>query len=252
MIVEGKLRNASCATEIEPFLAGMKTCAGADEVSLIGMKLLDELANYCLQHCNNCGQTTVTSDLVVKLRIDDINDNRPQFDKKFFSGFQEEKNNGTRETTIIVSATDADEGSNGIITYSVSNITFFKDGVEYNEVNSAMVYIDKISGLIMVKDIDYEFVDLIRGVVTATNSESLHPLSSSANFEIVVGDINDETPYFINQINDVQVIHVKENDPPGLEIATYPVKDLDRLDAGKINILLSGEGSESFILTSTG
>ena len=63
--------------------------------------------------------TSHSSTVTTQVNISDVNDNFPQFDSDVYTATLVEEQNGT---TVIaqISATDADEGNNGRISYSIT------------------------------------------------------------------------------------------------------------------------------------
>ncbi|XP_056152138.1 protocadherin beta-7-like [Lampris incognitus] len=149
---------------------------------------------------------------VIQVTVLDANDNAPVFSQAVYEASLPE-NSPLGTTVVKVSATDADEGVNGEVTYEFSGLT---------DMAKNMFSLNKQTGEILVHgSIDYEeeskFEILIEGKDT-------YGLSSETKVVIDITDVNDNTP----------VINLKslanslpENAPPGTEVGIINVQDRD-------------------------
>lgn len=112
-----------------------------------------------------------------------------------------------------LSATDADAGSNGWLQYRLES------GAQDRFV------VDAISGAVLVGNatLDREERGSYRLVVMATD-RGTPPLSGTATLTVVLDDVNDSRPRFLQP---VQTISVNESTPPGVVVATLTAEDPD-------------------------
>ncbi|KAI5636358.1 cadherin domain-containing protein [Phthorimaea operculella] len=140
----------------------------------------------------------LSSTATVNIKVTDINDNNPKFDE---DSYQFRVNEGASgEFVGYVHATDADEGVNAMVTYSIPPQLPFS--------------IDNTSGLISTsRALDYETTKEYAFVVTATDG-AIDKRFGTASVTVQVQDIPDEAPVFPQKLYSV---HVPEN------VANYPV-----------------------------
>ncbi|XP_028034875.1 cadherin-99C [Bombyx mandarina] len=140
----------------------------------------------------------LVSTATVNIKVTDINDNNPKFDEEFYTFHVKE--GMSDEFVGYVHATDADEGVNAIISYSIPN------NLPFN--------IDNNTGMISTKTkLDYEKTKEYSFVVTATDG-AIDKRLGTASVAVQVQDIPDEAPIFPLPLYSV---HVPENVP------NYPV-----------------------------
>ncbi|KFP78573.1 Protocadherin-23, partial [Apaloderma vittatum] len=173
--------------------------------------------------------------LAVKIVILDINDNRPSFTSSPHSYVMENVEVGFPVHRII--AKDPDEGRNGQVTYHI---------LSGNE-NKAFV-LDKITGLLTTAQVlDHEVQECYSLTVMALDDGS-PALSATQVLNIMVLDVNDETPVFLKRHYEAAV---RENQDPGELVVK--VEAVDR-DAGLNSLLryeiLPGTGYEKFKMNS--
>ncbi|XP_075279271.1 cadherin-23 isoform X3 [Opisthocomus hoazin] len=168
----------------------------------------------------------------VLITVLDINDFRPQFSKSQFStSVYENEPAGT--SVITMTATDLDEGDNGVVTYSVEG-----PGAEAFKIN-------KDSGLITSQRRlqSYERFNL---TVVATD-KGHPPLWGTTMLHIEVIDINDNRPVFIRPPNGT-ILHIKEEIP--LRSNVYEVYAMDKDEglngAVLYNLLKTGAGNKDW------
>ncbi|XP_035802550.2 protocadherin gamma-A11-like [Amphiprion ocellaris] len=165
---------------------------------------------------------TVNIDVIVL----DVNDNVPVFNQSAYQASVVE--NTLKGTSIItVNATDADSGSNGVVTYSLSNL----------KGSAADVFsIDEKTGAIYVSgQIDYDKNKKYEVRVEAKDQGGLTG-TSKVIFEVI--DVNDNAPV-INVMSFSSPI--SEDAPPGTTIAILNVKDADSERNGEIKCSIEGK-----------
>ncbi|NXK46883.1 PCD23 protein, partial [Chauna torquata] len=173
--------------------------------------------------------------LTVKIVILDINDNSPSFMSSPLSYVMEDAEVGFLVHRI--NAKDPDEGRNGQVTYHI---------VSGNENKSFIL--DKITGLLSTAQLlDREVQEHYSLTVMAIDDGS-PALSATQVLTIVVLDVNDERPIFLQQLYETAV---HENQDPGELV--IKVEAMDR-DAGRNSLLqyeiLPGAGYEKFRMNS--
>ncbi|XP_042371740.1 protocadherin beta-11-like, partial [Plectropomus leopardus] len=155
----------------------------------------------------------------ININVLDANDNAPAFNQTVYKATVTE--NAAKGTNIItVNATDPDSGSNGYITYSISNV---KSNV------ADLLSIDQVSGVLCVSGpIDFEKDKKIELRIDAKDQGGL---TDSSKVIIEVIDVNDNAPT-ISVMSFTSP--VSEDSPPGTTIGIINVKDLDSGDNGQV------------------
>ncbi|XP_053284251.1 protocadherin gamma-A12 isoform X9 [Pleuronectes platessa] len=150
--------------------------------------------------------------VVIHVNVLDANDNAPVFSQALYKASLPE--NSPLDTVVVtVSATDADEGVNGDVTYDFGHVT---------EDVKKVFSIDRKNGKITVNGaIDYESVTSYDLRIKAKDGLGL---SSYTKVNIDVTDVNDNIPviYMKSLIN-----AVPENVSPGTEVGIINVLDAD-------------------------
>nr|XP_015797746.2 protocadherin gamma-A12-like [Nothobranchius furzeri] len=150
--------------------------------------------------------------VVIHVTVLDANDNAPVFSQEVYKASLPE--NSPSETAVVtISATDADEGINGDVTYDFGHLS---------EENVNVFSIDSKTGEIRVKGvIDFEEINLYEMSIEAKDGLGL---TSYAKVIIDVTDINDNAPaIYIKSLSNP----VPENAPPGTEVGIINVQDRD-------------------------
>ncbi|NXS63367.1 CAD23 protein, partial [Brachypteracias leptosomus] len=168
----------------------------------------------------------------VLITVLDINDFRPQFSKSQFStSIYENEPAGT--SVITMTATDLDEGENGMVTYSIEG-----PGAEAFKIN-------KDSGLIKSRRRlqSYERFNL---TVVATD-KGRPPLWGTTMLHIEVIDINDNRPVFVRPPNGT-ILHIKEEIPLWSNVYEVYAMDKDEGLNGAVlyNLLKTGAGNKDW------
>ncbi len=149
---------------------------------------------------------------VIHITVLDANDNVPVFSEAVYKvTLAENTPSGTE--IIKVTATDADEGPNGEVTYEFSRIS---------DKATKLFSIDKATGQIMVcGEIDYENEKNYEMIIQSKDASGL---ASTAKIIIDVTDVNDNPPKIIlKSLNNP----VPENSEPGTEVGIINVQDKD-------------------------
>ncbi|KAM3867179.1 protocadherin gamma-A10-like [Diretmus argenteus] len=166
------------------------------------------------------GGTPLRSGTVnIHITVLDVNDNPPVFNQSVYRAtVTENAPIGTYITTV--NASDADSGSNGLVTYTFSNL---------KGNNADLFEIDSASGKIRVAEkIDFEKDKKYEIRVAAKDQGGLND-ASKVIIEVI--DVNDNAPS-INVMSFSSPI--SEDVPPGTTIAVINVKDADSERNGQI------------------
>ncbi|XP_073685619.1 protocadherin gamma-A12-like isoform X16 [Garra rufa] len=149
---------------------------------------------------------------VIHITVLDANDNVPVFSESVYKVTLAENTPSGKEI-IKVSATDADEGPNGEVTYEFSRIS---------DKAAKLFSIDKTTGQIVVTgEIDYE---KDKKYELGIYAQDAFGLSSTAKVIIDVTDVNDNPPRIILKSLNNPVL---ENSEPGTEVGIINVQDKD-------------------------
>ncbi|CAJ0960744.1 unnamed protein product [Ranitomeya imitator] len=158
------------------------------------------------------GKPPKTGTAIIKITVQDVNDNFPVFMKDKYQ-LRLPENAPVGFLVVHLNATDADEGTFGLITYSFSHIP--KNANQIFSINSLNGDINLIGTL------DYEASDSYEMTVEAKDGGSL---VTHCKVSIQVIDVNDNAP-------DITVTTlattIPEDSPPGTVIAIINMHDLD-------------------------
>ncbi|XP_027253887.1 protocadherin beta-6-like isoform X3 [Cricetulus griseus] len=178
------------------------------------------------------------------LRVIDINDHAPEFPaREVLLKISEITAPG--KILPLKMAQDLDTGSHSIQSYTVSDNRHFhvltrnrSDGKKFPE-------------LVLDKALDHEEQAQLRLTLTALDGGS-PPRSGTTEIQILVLDINDNTPEFSQELYEVQV---PENNPVGTLLITVSASDLDTGTFGEVSYALFQDDdiNEPFVIdTKTG
>ncbi|XP_031663881.1 protocadherin beta-16 isoform X10 [Oncorhynchus kisutch] len=150
--------------------------------------------------------------VVIHVTVLDANDNIPVFSQDVYRVSLTE-NSPVDYVVVTVSATDADKGANGEVTYDFSSIS---------EKASTVFSIDKGTGVIrVVGPVDFEERTDYEMRVQAKDGSGL---ASNTKVIIDITDINDNAPaIFIKSLSNL----IPENVLPGTEVGIINVQDKD-------------------------
>ncbi|XP_063732692.1 protocadherin beta-16-like [Eleginops maclovinus] len=133
------------------------------------------------------GSPPLTSSKNINVKVSDVNDSPPRFDKSEYSKTVPE-NNSPGFSVFTLSASDADWGQN-------ARVSYFLEEKEINGATlSSFVTFNSENGVIhAVRSFDYEQIKSFDFNVTARDAGS-PPLSSVATVKILIQDQNDNPP----------------------------------------------------------
>lgn len=155
------------------------------DVRLVGELDREELSNYTLTVvAMDKGEPPLSSTMDVTMMVLDVNDNTPSFSQNIYD-IEIEENTLTGTDVTQVFASDADEGTNGQIRFSIAR----------GNANSNF-RIDSVTGVISVaRQLDRETLASYSLVVQASDRGS-SPRTDQATVNILLLDVNDCWPVF--------------------------------------------------------
>ncbi|XP_065131399.1 protocadherin beta-15-like [Paramisgurnus dabryanus] len=157
--------------------------------------------------------------VAIHVTVLDANDNAPVFSQAVYKVSLPE-NSAVDTLVVTVTATDADEGQNGEVTYAFSHLS---------EKNRQLFFLDVRSGEIKLAGLlDYEEESSIE---LAIQAKDVPGLASYSTVLIDVVDVNDNAPIIIiKSLNSP----VPENASPGTEVGIINVQDRDSENNGQV------------------
>nr|XP_030718382.1 cadherin-23 [Globicephala melas] len=148
----------------------------------------------------------------VNIQVGDVNDNAPTFHNQPYSvRIPEDTPVGT--PIFIVNATDPDLGAGGSVLFSF-------------QPPSPFFAIDSARGIVtVIQELDYETTQAYQLTVNATDQDKTRPLSTLANLAIIITDVQDMDPIFINLPYSTNVY---EHSPLGTTVRVITAIDQDK------------------------
>ncbi|KAM9313199.1 protocadherin gamma-C5-like [Gastrophryne carolinensis] len=167
-----------------------KITVNKNQYSLVTDGILDRetVSQYIIElTASDLGSPALSSKTTVTLQVSDVNDNAPTFTQSTYNAFIKE-NSDPGTLLCTVSATDADEGSNADLVYSIAESQIDGSSV------SSFVYINSNSGdLYAQRSFDYEHIQTLQITVKVEDSGSPKLFSTIPVF-IFILDTNDNPP----------------------------------------------------------
>ncbi|XP_041929626.1 protocadherin 2 gamma 28 isoform X27 [Alosa sapidissima] len=199
---------------------------GGKTVEMILQKPLDREKNEqitLILTAVDGGDPKLTGTAEIHITVLDVNDNAPVFTHAIYKAtITENAQKGTLVTTV--SASDADHGTNGKITYSITNSV---DNIpELFEIN------DADGELRVLGQIDYEESHHYEIHIQASDEGGL---TDSSKIVVDVIDTNDNKPV-INIMSKLSMI--SEDSKPGTVITMINIQDQDSEENGKVHCLI--------------
>ncbi|XP_010898913.4 protocadherin Fat 4 isoform X1 [Esox lucius] len=210
------------------------------DVRLVGELDREEMSNYTLTVvATDKGEPPLSSAMNVTMLVLDVNDNTPSFSQNIYD-IEIDENTLTGTDIIQVFASDADEGTNGQIRFSIAG----------GNINSNF-RIDSVTGVISVaKQLDREARSSYSLVVQAADRGS-SPRADRAMVNVVLLDVNDCPPLFELSPYSVSVQENVGSLPRN--ILQVMARDDDLGSNGQLSYMLSGGNEEGcFSLSSSG
>ena len=183
------------------------------------------------------GKPQLSGTLLVDIIVLDVNDNHPVFSSQFYEAKVYE-NALPGSEVFRMSATDADSGSFGEVSYSLSPQSEQSFGQTFR--------IDNRTGMVYVRGpLDFEIQQIFQLVIIATD-RGPNSVPTSARLEIHVLDINDNAPKIqLNALTNSGDAEIVENLDIGTFVAYISVSDPDSGANGRFECTID---SNYFIL----
>ncbi|XP_067899138.1 protocadherin Fat 1 [Heterodontus francisci] len=163
----------------------------------------------------------VASSVSINIQVKDVNDNQPIFEANPYKAYIPE-NMPAGTTVIQVTANDQDTGTNGHVTYSLSN--------EFDDVTEVFAIDGESGWLTTLKELDCETKATYKFAVVAFDHGGRVQLSSTAIIEVDVTDENDNSPQFTR---DIYKATVSEDSKPGEVVVVLSMVDADIAESNR-------------------
>lgn len=195
-------------------------------ITVAGALDREDVASYNLTiTATDGGEPPLSATATVSITILDVNDNAPVFQNEPYSAsISEDAEAG--HPVIRVEATDDDSGSNGEVTYSITSGD--PDGYFAIDADAGKITTAKL--------LDREIIASFELEITATDGGS-PPLSVTSMVKITIGDVNDNSPSFVNTPYETTV---DEDIEPGSVVFTVEAVDPDEGDNGEVRYSITG------------
>ncbi|XP_040200829.1 protocadherin gamma-C5-like isoform X8 [Rana temporaria] len=195
-----------------------------DHYSLVTDGTLDreKISQYTIElTASDLGSPVLSNKTTVILKVSDVNDNAPIFLQSTYNAFIKE-NSDPGTLLCTVSATDADEGVNSELVYSIVETQIDESSV------SSYVYINSNNGDIYAqRSFDYEHIQTLQITIKVEDSGS-QKLFSTVPVFIFILDTNDNSPTLLYPEHSEDLI-VQERIPKSTS-AGYLVTKLTAVD----------------------
>ncbi|XP_068554642.1 protocadherin gamma-A5-like [Anas acuta] len=172
------------------------------------------------------GEPARTGTARIRVSVLDANDNAPVFSQAVYA-VRVPEDVPVGSTLLTLTATDADEGINGDVKYSLKKIS---------EKASKIFHLDPETGSIrLMRTLDFEESDSYELGVQARDSGELF---DTATVSISVTDVNDNAPEISVRS---ALSEISEDVPPGTVVALLHVQDRDSGANGEVRCSLVGD-----------
>ncbi|XP_062045924.1 protocadherin alpha-2-like [Lepus europaeus] len=173
------------------------------------------------------GKPELTGTVEIHIKVLDVNDNEPTFTQ---SVYKVQLLENTAEGTLVVklNASDADEGTNSEILYSISG--------DAPSITQTRFKIDPSTGEIRTRGkLDYEETKSYNIQIIAFD-KGTPPMSGHCKISVKVVDVNDNTPEIsITSLS----LPIREDAPVGTVVALITVSDRDSGANGQVSCALT-------------
>ncbi|XP_063731802.1 protocadherin alpha-8-like isoform X6 [Eleginops maclovinus] len=207
------------------------------EITVKGLIDYEEKDRYEIEiEASDKGHAPFTTDKSVIIKIVDVNDNAPEIEvTSFSSSIPEDSRPGT--TVALISVNDLDSGLNGKVICAVN------DNVPFTLSPSSK---DTMYSLVTKSPLDRERLSQYVLTIIAKDAGQ-PPLSSEKTINVVVSDVNDNSPGF--SLNPY-TFYITEANEPGTSVFSVKAFDRDENDNAQITYHILRDGSEGNKLTS--
>uniref|UniRef100_A0A672FPR9 Cadherin domain-containing protein n=1 Tax=Salarias fasciatus TaxID=181472 RepID=A0A672FPR9_SALFA len=222
------------ATDIDEGVNGeVEYAFGGDVNPMKGQIDYEAASVYKLDvQASDKGQPPMTTDCRVIIKIEDINDNKPEIEVTSITNMvPEDSKHGT--VIALISVKDTDSGLNGkVICHLTENVPFeLKPSFKEN-----------MYSLVTKEALDRESVSHYDISITAIDCGD-PPLSTLKTLRIQVSDVNDNIPEFSQSPLE---LYLTENNAPGASIFSVSAYDKDINDNAAVSYhVLRGKGGHS-------
>ncbi|XP_069725589.1 protocadherin gamma-A10-like [Phaenicophaeus curvirostris] len=210
---------------------------GAERPELVLAKALDreEASSYELVlRATDGGEPSRTGTARLRVAVLDANDNAPVFSQAEYA-VRVPEDVPVGSTLVTLMATDADDGTNGHVKYSIKKMSDLAS--EIFQLNAEM------GAITLLRNLDFEEGNTYELEVQARDGGGLF---DTAKVAITVTDVNDNAPEI--SVRSVQS-EISEDAPPGTVVALLHVQDRDSGPNGEVRCSL--DGSAPFRLQSS-
>ncbi|XP_069725723.1 protocadherin gamma-A12-like isoform X5 [Phaenicophaeus curvirostris] len=201
---------------------------GAERPELVLAKALDreEAASYELVlRATDGGEPSRTGTARLRVAVLDANDNAPVFSQAEYA-VRVPEDVPVGSTLVTLTATDADEGTNGHVKFSLQKFTMKA---------SQIFQLDPETGAIsLLRSLDFEEGESYDMQMQARDGGGL---SDTAKVLITVTDVNDNEPEISVRS---ALTEISEDAPPGTVVALLHVQDRDSGPNGEVRCSLDG------------
>lgn len=218
------LRYAVSSASNHPF--SIQTSTSSDGLPLPHLNLIEKLdrestSSYSLLITAYDGDSSPKSGtLPITIVVTDVNDNTLKFE---FSEYNVTIIENLQVPTVIakVSATDDDEGINGMLSFEIISPS--------KEIYANLFQINNTSGEVsLVKKLDSDYRSVYTLLISASD-QGIEPKAATIKMHIRVEDVNTHSPSVtIRSLTKSGQPEIMENLPPGSFVAYASVQDLDR------------------------
>lgn len=178
-----------------------------------------------------------SSAVVVRVELTDVNDNSPQWHKDPIT-ITVPESAAVGSSVWNFSASDADEGSNGELRYSLVEVWPQTPHVQFS--------VDPLTGtLSLVSPLDFELSSVFTLVVRVTDQASniSDRLSSSLTVRILVQDVNDNAPSFVSPAS--KTVTIAEDSKIGHSLCQITAVDKDSGDNARVTYTITSGNEDS-------
>ncbi|XP_029298087.1 protocadherin alpha-7-like [Cottoperca gobio] len=183
-------------------------------ITVAGPIDFEECSRYEIDiQASDKGAATLVTDKSIIIHIVDVNDNAPEMEvTSFSSAIPEDSKPGT--TVALISVKDSDSGLNGkVMCYISQDLPFMLTPSLQNNMYSL------VTKLLLDREQESQYN------VTIVGKDAGEPsLSSEQNIQIVVSDVNDNRPVFLQN---PYAFYITENNNPGASILSVKARDDD-------------------------
>ena len=139
------------------------------------------------------GSPSLSSTKTIRVEITDINDNRPVFSESPYTLYLVE-NNAPGASMFTVSASDADEGENALVSYSLGHVSAGLSAASFLNINP------ENGNIYALKSFDFETLKTFQFQVVAKDSGT-PSLSSNVTVNVFILDQNDNAPVILSPVS---------------------------------------------------